>query len=406
MRILYHHRIGSKDGQAVHIDGLVGALRDAGHDVTVVGPASQTRMEFGGESAAVAYVRKKFPRALTELLEIAYNVPAFVRLYVAYRHHRPDAIYERYNLFSLAGTALRLLCKTPLLLEVNAPLFDERSRYGGLSLRWVARLAERMVWRCADIVLPVSGVLAQYISAAGVHPRRIVVIPNGVSEEFLASSPQARALRRELAIDERLVLGFVGYVRDWHGVGAVIDVIAERGAALNLHFLVVGDGPARAGLERYASERGAGGRTTFVGLVPRDKVRRYLEAFDIALQPKVVPYASPLKVFEYMAMGLPIIAPDTPNIREILRNRETALLFRPDAFDELGRNIEELTQDSELRGRLAGNAKRSLLDRHLTWRANAERVAALIMSLLREPAGQRRTAGDPKSRVQRTGDPQ
>lgn len=404
MRVLYHHRIGSKDGQAVHIEGLVNALREAGHEVVVVEPALTDRIEFGGQSVAIAFLREKLPRAFTELLEIAYNIPAFLRLYRAYRRWRPNVVYERYNLYSLAGAALRGISRTPFLVEVNAPLFDERSRYGGLSLRWIARHAERIAWRSADFILPVTNVLAGAVCAAGADPRRVIVIPNGVSEEFLSPISDTRPLRRDLGIDGRLVLGFVGFVRDWHGVDAVIDVVAERGKDLDLHLLVVGDGPALPDLQRHATRRGVADRVTFAGLVPRTAVRRYIEAFDVALQPNVVPYASPLKLFEYMAIGLPIIAPDTPNIREILRDGETALLIPLDRPDELARAIEKLAHDAGLRRRLADTARQALLDRRLTWRANAERVAALVEPFLQKSSGERRIPGGPQSTIGSAGE--
>lgn len=405
MRILYHHRIGSKDGQSVHIDGLVGSLRNAGHEVIVVGPAAAHRMEFGDEAGAIGFIRRQLPRAIAELLELAYNIPAFVRLYGANGRRRPAIIYERYNLFFLAGAVLRCIQETPFLLEVNAPLFDERNQYGGLSLKRIARRAELFVWRRADLVLPVTEVLAQTISAAGVDPSRIVVVANGVSEDFLVPGSEARAFRRELGVDGRLVLGFVGFVRAWHGIETAIDVIAERGEALDLHLLVVGDGPAIDDLRRHAAERRVADRVTFVGLVPRSKIRRHIEAFDVALQPKVVPYASPLKIFEYMALGLPIIAPDTPNIREILRDGETALLVQRDRPEELANAIEKLANDAQLRKRLARNAKQALFDRRLTWHANAERVVTLAKSILDKRVDRERVAADPRSGVRHTGEP-
>ena len=404
MKILYHHRIGSKDGQAVHIDGLVCALRDAGHEVVVVGPAAAHRMEFGDEAGVVAFIRRRLPRPIAEALELAYNVPAFLRLYRAVSRHRPALIYERYNLFFVAGAVLRAIQETPFLLEVNAPLFDERSRYGGLSLNGVARRVESFVWRRADVVLPVTEVLAQSIRAAGVDPSRIVVIANGVAEDFLAPGSEARAFRRELGVDGRLVLGFVGFVRAWHGLETAIDVIAERGEDLDLHLLVVGDGPALADLRRQAAERGVAGRVTFAGLVPRSGIRRYIEAFDVALQPNVVPYASPLKIFEYMALERPIIAPDAPNIREILQDEQTALLIRPERPEDMAAAVEKLARDAELRQRLAGNAKQALIDRRLTWCGNAERVVALAAPLLKKRADRERVADDPGSNVRRSGE--
>jgi glycosyltransferase involved in cell wall biosynthesis len=92
----------------------------------------------------------------------------------------------------------------------------------------------------------------------------------------------------------------------------------------------VGDGPARAAIESLTESLGIPDRVTVTGIIDRDEVARYVGVFDIALQPDVVEYASPLKLFEYMALGKAIIAPDRANIREILTHGRDALLFDPD----------------------------------------------------------------------------
>src|SRR4051794_12285100 len=96
MRILYSHRIGSRDGQSVHVDELVAALRQLGHDVLVVGPGLYDRAQFGGENGFVAWVRRNMPLSANETLEIAYNLAAYRRLRRACRAFKPDLIYERY----------------------------------------------------------------------------------------------------------------------------------------------------------------------------------------------------------------------------------------------------------------------------------------------------------------------
>src|SRR5579871_5513915 len=103
MRILYSHRIQSRDGQSVHVEELVAALRELGHEVLVVGPGFYEKAEFGGESGLVAAIRSRLPRAVGEIAELLYNIPAWWRLRLAYQRLRPDLIYERYNLYHLAG---------------------------------------------------------------------------------------------------------------------------------------------------------------------------------------------------------------------------------------------------------------------------------------------------------------
>jgi glycosyltransferase involved in cell wall biosynthesis len=143
---------------------------------------------------------------------------------------------------------------------------------------------------------------------------------------------------------------------------------------------MVGDGPARPGLEALAAELGIADRVTFTGLAPREQVPALLARFDIALQPAAVPYASPLKVFEYMAAGRAIVAPDQPNLREVLSHEATALLFDPARPGAMWDAVLRLAADPALRARLGAAARAEVLRRDLTWDGNARRVAALAQA--------------------------
>jgi glycosyltransferase involved in cell wall biosynthesis len=381
LRILYHHRVRSRDGQAVHIDELVAALRGRGHSVDVVAPPGYDAAPMGAAPERLDRLKARLPKWLYETLELAYNVPALWRLWRAHRRLAPDVIYERCNLYLLAGTVLSALTGTPLLLEVNAPLAQERARHGGLGLPRLAAALERLAWRRAACVLPVTGVLAAELTAAGVTARRILVVPNGIDlerfglERFGQSADDGAAIRQRLGLDGRLVLGFTGFMRDWHGLDTVVDMLAAPGTPAALHLLLVGDGPARRELERQAERLGVRERVTITGSVERERVTELLGAVDIALQPRAVAYASPLKLVEYMAAGKAIVAPDQPNIREVLDPDATALLYDPGAPATMVAAILRLAGDPALRRRLGQAARQAVVDRDLTWRHNAERIA-------------------------------
>lgn len=397
MKILYHHRTGSKDGQSVHIEAIVGALESLGHRVIVIGPSVLDNADLGAESSLIVALKQRLPRRLYEWIELSYSIREFIRLWRIYRRERPDALYERYNLFLLAGVLLKRLTGVPMLLEVNAPLADERHRFGGLANRRLAAWVERITWQAADHVLPVTEVLASHVRARGVDTRRIAVIPNGVGPEFLAGTADGACVRQRYGLEDKTVLGFTGFVREWHSLERVIDFIAASDPERRLHLLIVGDGPARSFLEERAKERHVADCVTIAGVVPRDEIPDYVAAFDIALQPHVVPYASPLKLFEYMALSRAIVAPATANIREVLVSEQSALLFDPGDQRAFAAAIERLCSDGGLRTRL-GHAARATIDRmNLTWSANAERIVGIFEELIesqRPPARVRTAARD------------
>jgi glycosyltransferase involved in cell wall biosynthesis len=377
MKILYHHRTASKDGQAVHIEELITALHELGHEVRVVAPRQPSDEGMGAEVGWVQRLRAMLPKAVYELLELAYSLLAYRRLARAAHEFQPDFIYERYNLFLLAGLMLKRRTGLPLLLEVNAPLAQERARFGGLGLPWLARWAEGVVWRGADAVLPVTRVLAQDVVARGVPNERVVIIPNGINEAHFRLAPTPAQAKAALGWTGALVLGFTGFIRDWHGVDRVVRWMASSAAPANARLLIVGDGPARAGLEALAAQLSLGERVRFTGVIERERVPEHVAAFDIALQPAVVPYASPLKLFEYLALGKAIVAPRQPNIEEVLTDGENALLFDANDTQSLERALSRLCSDTAVRDRISTGAQATIARLGLTWSTNARRVTDL-----------------------------
>jgi len=383
MRILYHHRTASKDGQAVHIEEMIDALRSLGHEVRVVAPSiggqAAQQGAMGGEVGWVHRLKAALPNAVYELLELAYSLVAYRKLVQAAQEFKPDVIYERYNLFLLAGTLLKRKLGIPLLLEVNAPLVDERLKHsGGLSLRALARWAEGTAWRSADHVLPVTQVLARHVQAYGVPRQHITVIPNGINRAHFVTAPTPQAAKQQLGLQGQIVLGFTGFVRDWHGVDRVVRWLATPQAPANSHLLVVGDGPVRAELEALAVQLGVGQRVTFTGVIDRHRVPEHVAAFDIALQPAVTAYASPLKLMEYLVLAKAVVAPREPNLLEVLTDGHNALLFDDKTPGSFEAALTRLCADTALRARLAQDAYDTIDRLDLTWLGNARRVVALV----------------------------
>ncbi len=380
-RILYHHRIRADDGQAVHVREMIGALRALGHDVhecalvpkATAGDAPRTATRPPG-----FWQRLRVPRLALEVLEIAYGRTGARRLRAAAWTFAPDFVYERHALHCDAGLRAARALGKPLLLEVNSPMCEEMSRLGALRFPRRAARTERAVLGGATRVLAVSEVLRQRLLAAGADAARTTVIRNGADPGRFGEAARAagRAHRAAAGVpDAAFVVGFVGYLRAWHRLDAVVDAMAEPGLR-HVHLWVVGDGPALAELRARATARGVAERVRAFGAVAGGEVPAFVCAFDAAVIPAINEYASPLKLFDYLAAGVPAVVPDQPNLRELLTDGKDGLLCPPGDPAALAERLRRLARDPAAAVALGAAGRRTLLDRDWTWRGQARRVIA------------------------------
>lgn len=373
MKILYHHRIASKDGQFVHIDEIVSALKELGHEVSVIGPDVAESGDFGHDGGFVTKLKKKLPKAVYELMELGYSAIAAFKLIKQIKKDRPDVIYERYNLYQPAGIVISKIFKIPLILEVNAPLKEERERFsGGLGLPSFAKAVENFTWRGADHVLPVTDVLAEHLRKVNVPENRITVVHNGIRKQVLE-----RFESRDVHEKATVTIGFVGFMHLTCGVEKAIDVLA-RNQDKDLRLVCVGNGNVVDELKAKAKSLGVADNVEFTGLLGREDVFERVKDFDITLQPAVTEYASPLKMFEYMVAKSLIVAPRMKNIEEILDDG-TAILFDEGEFETA---LEEAVQNFAMHSAKRDAAFERLKERGFIWQQNAERIVSIAQSYI------------------------
>lgn len=385
MRILYHHRIASMDGQITHIEEMVKALRALGHEVRVVGPEVHRQDSGKGGSAGwVGRLKATLPTTFYELAEAAYSLVAYRRLMQAVGEFKPDVVYERYALFQPAGVWASRRTGIPLLLEVNAPYAIARRRYGTLALGWLADAFERYTFCGAARVFPVTQVLAEILIGTGVQAERIRVIPNAINPADFSKLPSKDEAKSAHGLSGRTVIGFIGFVREWDQLDRIVAWLAARPAEDPSALMVVGDGPVRPALEAQARASGIAHKLHFSGVLPRSSVPAGAMAFDIALQTALVPYASPLCLFEYMAMGKAILAPDQANHHEVLVRGVDCEMYDPRSPRGIESRLDELLLNEDLRESLGRNAFNALHERGYYWRANADRVIAAAREVMRQ----------------------
>jgi glycosyltransferase involved in cell wall biosynthesis len=370
--------------EGVHIREIVRALRTLGHQVEVVAltgdptVASQTRI------SRVNALRRVIPGAAYELAELGYNLVGYRRLLSAIRQFRPEVIYDRYNSYSTAALKAARRAGLPLLLEVNAPVAYERSVYEHLQLKFprLARRYERTICSGADQVFAVSTPLKEYlVQTIGVEAGKIVVLPNGVDPDDFAPADGSE-VRRHYGIEDRMVIGFVGILRPWHGLDLLLDAFQQlRHTLPTAHLLIVGDGPIQAEVDAQVRRLGIDAAVTITGRIPHGRVAPHVAAMDVCVSPHATFYASPLKILEYMAMGKAVVAPALDNLRDLVQDDVTGALFEAGNARSLEARLRQLLGDESLRLALGRRARRKVVEHH-SWSHNArciiERACALL----------------------------
>jgi glycosyltransferase involved in cell wall biosynthesis len=388
-------------GASVHLRKLVEALAGRGHEVLVLSPAA------GSEAPAAAAFRiaslpfAEIPALLQEQLKaeaicsgnrlaqdlrnLFYSLWVEGRAMPLLEEFRPDFLYERYALFGTAGLELARRLRVPLLLEVNAPLVEEQREQRGLSLPGVAGAAQRIVFGGADELIVVSRWLEEYAAGHGADRERIAVVPNAADADVFHPRAGASEIRRRLGWEDRVVLGFLGAMKSWHGVPGLVETLKELEApASPFRLLLVGDGPALPAVRRQVHDAGLDEAVHMPGSVPHDDAPAWLGAVDVALVPcdsSAAPYFSPVKLFEYMAMGLPVVAARHGQAEEIVEHGRTGWLYSPDERGEPAATIRWLARNRPAAAR-AGAAAREVVLAHHTWERNAERVEGLARRAL------------------------
>jgi glycosyltransferase involved in cell wall biosynthesis len=287
---------------------------------------------------------------------------------------RIDLVYERCALWSNAALEHARHCGLPAVLEVNAPLVEEQATHRVLVDRAAAeRVADRQA-ATATVLSAVSEGVAAHLRER--HPRaaeRVHVIPNGVDPDRFPAGPRPDP-------GHPFTVGFVGTLKPWHGLPALVDAFARlRARRPEARLLIVGDGPGRVALAAELGARGLRAATELAGAVAPDEVPAMLARMDASVAPYPALerfYFSPLKVVESMAAGLPVVASAVGDVPRVIEDGRTGLLVPPGDPVALAAALAELADRPQERLRIGAAARDAVLRSH-TWDAVLERVLAL-----------------------------
>ena len=371
-------------GSVTHAAGILGAFRSLGLRVALITEAEAPRQLL--EVVDRVEVLSPLPasaRLGRRVERLAGNRPVREALQRVLAESEAPCVYARHQAMSTAAAEVAAAERVPFVLEWNASErwaqeHWTRSSGGvkGIVLPIVSRLEEGVVAR-ATVVASVSAEATEMARECGAHPDGLITVPNGVDAAAIGRIADGV----EKGAGERPLVGWIGSFGEWHGAEVLVRVAARVAPAAR--FLMIGDGNERAACERLAAELGAAGSIEFAGRLPHDEALRSLAGCDVLASPHVPLrtgepfFGSPTKIFEYMALGSPIVASDLGQIGEVLEDRRSALLVEPGSVEAAAAAIEELIAAPDLRVALAAAAQEDARRLH-TWNDRAERILAAL----------------------------
>ncbi len=378
MKILYaaiDQTVPGTIGGSVHVTAVAEGLAALGHEVHVLATPGSSSFP---ASPGVRWTPMSPPLG-SKMLRWTRRA-AVTRLA---RAIQPDAVIERYYNFGGEGIAAGRTVGATTVLEVNAPVVDFPGSKKAL-LDKVLLFEPMRRWRdslCSSADLIVT-------PAAAILPRdtprsKIVELEWGADTERFhpgaSGKPPFTRQRPTLAV-------FAGAFRSWHGAIHLVRAIAalEQRGRSDIGAVLIGDGPERPAVAAAAQHvRGV----TLVGAIPHDAMPGALASADIGVAPFDIAahrplslgfFWSPLKMFEYMGAGLPVVAPAVDRIPRLIAHEREGLLYDPPSEHGIAAALERLS-DSSLRKQL-GSAARERAVRDYSWSAHCRKLEAAILA--------------------------
>jgi glycosyltransferase involved in cell wall biosynthesis len=383
-------------GGSTHVREVAHGLVARGHTVHVVAASREGWGDLAMLARPVSSVIDGFHLHQIDVPKAAalLSAPLIWRLA---RAVRPDAVIERYYNFAGGGLLAARRLGVPALLEVNALIVDPPATpkrrlddaLGGPMRRWAVAQC-RMA---ARIVTPLHTTVPPEIDRA-----RIVELPWGAAVERFAVGGPGAGVRDQDKVpvnpDPRPLTPtavFLGSFRAWHGV---LDFVRAAGRLLDTgrdcRFLLIGDGPERPTAEALAARWP--GRFTFTGAVPYEDVPRLLAGASVGVAPFITAphpalraagfFWSPLKIYEYMAAGLPVVTPAIPPLDTIIRDGQEGVLYREGDLEGLAAAIARLLDDLAA-ARAMGRRARVRVAEQYSWARHCAELERILLEIRR-----------------------
>ncbi|NIU86108.1 MAG: glycosyltransferase [Nitrosopumilaceae archaeon] len=365
-------------GSSIHVQEIIRAMINRGVDVDLYTTRVDGDVPEGLESVNII----KLPDAPKGDIETREKLCMDINrslLALISNSRKYDFIYERYSLWSHSAIDFAKDNNIPSVLEINAPLIDEEKKYRKMVNEQEATSIARKNFSNSSLITVVSEPIKKYVSSFVDDSSHIYVMPNGVNTEKFRNSYKPEIDQ----LENKFVIGFVGSLKKWHGVSLLIDSFYKfLDKNPDSILLIVGDSKEKENLVNQIECLGIQDSVIMTGAVAHSQIPGYLASMDIAAAPYLDDenfYFSPLKIYEYMAAGVAVLASDVKQIRTIITDMENGKLFSSGDQDSLCENLQYLKDNKEMAKKI-GNAGKKCVENN-SWDNIANKILDMVSGI-------------------------
>jgi len=372
-------------GATTHVVELIAGLRGLGHEITLVANSSKPVDGLEGFHSIGSYLDGKNQGSI--LIGLCLSLIRGLATVLAASRY-VDLIYVRDYLGGIVAWPSVRIFQKPVVYEINGIAVDERRAYGDSAFNHLYSrfidLAEGVTVRLAQHFVAVTNQLKEYlVSNYRLDPQFVAVINNGVNTDIFKPLAEEGlvSLRRELKLNNTYkTVVFTGTLSVWQGLDTLLEAVANVIEVFpQVYFLVVGDGPLINKLKYKSDQLGIAGNVVFTGWIQREYMPQYINLADICVvlkKPMASGY-SPVKVYEYMACGKPILASRVPGL-EFIETEGIGRLAEPNDSRSVAAELVNMLENDEFRQRASVIASQLAAERY-SWAFVAEQVGRVCL---------------------------
>lgn len=378
--------LSGKNAETTHLIEIAENLQRLGQEIIVFAPG--IGKYYRRTSLDIKYVPAVKISRIIQTLTFQFSLFFYLVYYIL--KVAPEILYLRLGPFTLIPALIAKLFRKRYVVEVNGYFPDDLVFYSQASSMalFLSRQIEKINYSFANrIIVVVEGLKKKLKKGYKIEEAKFSVINSGANIGIFRPLDR-RIMRRKLNLKENIYyVGFVGNFAPWQGVDCLIEAIPKVTRKIpDIQFLLIGGGILKKQLKEKVIELGMEKFTRFMGYVSYHQVPAYINSFDLCVAPftakrNIEIGCSPLKLYEYLACGRPVIASDIKGVGDLLEKNNCGLAIKPENPDALAKGIIQLIKNKDLRVKMGRNGRR-IVESEYNWQNAARKTIEIFQSLV------------------------